>query len=61
VKFLFRQYFFLIYIDSESIRPMPRAYDRIVNVLGRINEVRDSIEKLNQTLEQVSLVREDFM
>jgi hypothetical protein len=40
---------------------MPRAYDRIVNVLGRINEVRDSIEKLNQTLEQVSLVREDFM
>jgi len=40
---------------------MPRAYDRIVNVLCRINEVRDSIEKLNQTLEQVSLLREDFM
>lgn len=33
---------------------MPRAYDRIVNVLGRINQVRDTIETLNQTLKQVN-------
>ena len=34
---------------------MPRAYDQIVNVLNKLNTVRENIEVLNSTLKQVSL------
>jgi len=29
---------------------MPRAYDRILNILNRLNDVRQNIDDLNQTL-----------
>lgn len=29
---------------------MPRAYDRIVNLLSRLNDVRQNIEDLSETL-----------
>ncbi len=41
---------------SEPIRAMPRAYERIVNILNRLEDVRKSIEQLSLTLKQASLL-----
>jgi hypothetical protein len=35
---------------------MPRAYDRIVSILNRLNNVRQNIEDLSQTLKHVCII-----
>ena len=35
---------------------MPRAYDRIVSILNKLEGVRKSIEQLNLTLKQARLL-----
>ncbi|KAF9529305.1 hypothetical protein CPB83DRAFT_927460 [Crepidotus variabilis] len=51
----------LKYIDQFGhIRPMPRAYDQIVNILERLNHVRENIEQLNLSLKQSAPVEESL-
>ena len=46
----------LILPTSQPIRPMPRAYDQIVAILVRFKVVRDNLNTLNASLQQVIIL-----
>lgn len=42
-----------MHLQSDHIRPMPRAHDQVQAILGRLVAVRKSVSTLSEKLRQV--------